>query len=72
MEYLEEAFALKFVAKNWLLKNDSYSSRDTPKPYNPNFARDSPEKLALLDVLLCEFASAWPSRSTFLGFLCIF
>ena len=34
------------------LKSDSYSSRNTPKPYNPNFTRDSPEKLALLDVFM--------------------
>ena len=56
--YLEAAFAILVLRKSiyclelFALKSDSYSSRNTPKPYNPNFTRDSPEKLALLDVFL--------------------
>ena len=58
ISYLEAAFAILVLRKIILLlrivclNSDSYSSRNTPKPYNPNFTRDSPEKLALLDVFM--------------------
>ena len=58
INYLEAAIAILVLRKRILLlrivclESDSYSSRDTPKPYNPNFTKDSPEKLALLDVFL--------------------
>ena len=59
INYLEAAFAILVLRKSIYLllrsvclKSDSYSSRNTPKPENPNFTRDSPEKLALLDVFM--------------------
>ena len=59
INYLEAAFAIitclekkHLLLRIVCLKSDSYSSRNTPKPYNPNFTRDSPEKLALLDVFM--------------------
>ena len=50
INYLEACLEKKHLLLRIVcLKSDSYSSRNTPKPDNPNFTRDSPEKLALLD-----------------------